>query len=143
MVFIVDAGSEYNAPIEKIWKLNQAHATDSEKIHPKTKNNKMELVNDTTAIASWDDVSQSPPTRIKMKFTNFAPLGMVAEALEGPMKGSKFFNYYTPNGNKTGVTVVGDFKSTVIPESQLKGAVLAFLEQAYNDDSAYLAKMPT
>jgi hypothetical protein len=39
------------------------------------------------------------------------PLGLVVEALEGPIAGSKFFNYYTPKGNKTGVTVIGDFKS--------------------------------
>jgi hypothetical protein len=55
------------------------------------------------------------------------------------MSGSKFFNYYIPNGNKTGVTVVGDFKSPMIyDENQLKQAVMSFLEQAFNEDSAYL-----
>jgi hypothetical protein len=32
------------------------------------------------------------------------------------MAGSKFFNYYIPNGSKTGITVAGDFKSPMMPD---------------------------
>ena len=49
-----------------------------------------------------------------IKVTSFYPLGVAIEILEGPMTGSKFFNYYIPNKNKTGVTVVGDFQSPMI-----------------------------
>jgi hypothetical protein len=69
-------------------------------------------------------------------------LGVAIELLEGAIAGSKFFNYYIPNGNKTGVTVIGDFKSSMMPdENQLKQAVMSFLEQAFNEDSAYLKTM--
>jgi hypothetical protein len=69
-------------------------------------------------------------------------LGVAIELLEGPMTGSKFFNYYIPNKNKTGVTVVGDFKSPIInDEAQLRQIVLSFLEQAFKEDSTYLKKM--
>jgi len=50
--------------------------------------------------------------------------------------------FYFPNGNKTGVTVVGEFTSSMMPdENQLKQAVMSFLEQAFNEDSAYLQTM--
>jgi len=77
-----------------------------------------------------------------IKVTRFYPLGVAIELLEGPMTGSKFFNYYIPNKNKTWVTVVGDFKSPMInDETHLRQAVLSFLEQAFNEDNAYLKTM--
>ena len=77
-----------------------------------------------------------------MNFSLYPPLGLAIEALEGPIAGSKFFNYYTPKGSKTGVTVIGDFKSPMMSDDdQLRQAVLAFLEQAFNEDTAYLKTM--
>lgn len=68
----------------------------------------------------------------RIKVTKFYPLGVAIELFEGPLTGSKFFNYYIPSENKTGVTVVGDFKSPIInDEAQLRQTVLSFLEQAF------------
>ena len=142
MVFVMDDTGEFDAPIEKVWKLNEAHGTENEKIHPSTRNFKMEMVgNREGAITSWDDISQGQSVRVKVKFTNAMPLGFLAEVLEGPMAGSKFFNFYEPRGNKTRVTVAGDFESSVIPENQIKQAVIAYLDQAFNEDTAYLKKI--
>jgi len=85
---------------------------------------------------------QGQTIKTKLRVTRFYPFGVAIELLEGPLAGSKFFNYYIPNGNKTGVTVVGEFKSPIMTdESQLRQAVLSFLEQAFNEDSAYLKTM--
>jgi hypothetical protein len=50
--------------------------------------------------------------------------------------------YYIPiDNNKTGVTVVGDFKSNMIPEDEIKPIVLDFSERVFNEDVAYLKAM--
>lgn len=142
MVHIVDAGSEFEAPLERVWKLSEAHAKDAAKIHPAGKNHKTENVSENAVIQSWESDMQGQTIKTKIRVTRFYPLGVAIELLEGPVAGSKFFNYYIPNGNRTGVTVVGDFKSPIMTdENQLRQAVLSFLEQAFNEDSAYLKTM--
>ena len=142
MVFIIDEGSEFDAPLEKVWKLNEAHAKDAAKIHPGGKNFKTENVNENTIIQSWESDIQGQTVKTKIKISIFYPLGVAIELLEGPTAGSKFFNYYIPNGNKTGITVVGDFKSPMISDkNQLKQTVMSFLEESFNEDSAYLKAM--
>jgi len=70
----------------------------------------------------------------------FPPVAMMVHSIEGPLAGSKFLFYYKPNGPKTGVNVVGDFHSKVIPPAQLESMVLASLEEAYNEDNAALRR---
>lgn len=142
MVLIVDEGSEFEAPVEKIWKLNEAHARDAQRIHPRGRNYKTENVNANSVTTSWETEMQGQIMKTMIKITKFYPLGVAIELLEGPMIGSKFFNYYIPKGNKTGVTVVGDFKSSIMDdEAKLRQTVLSFLEQAFIEDSAYLKTM--
>ncbi len=38
MVFIEDREGVFDATIDKVWKLAQAHFTDGSKIHPRAKN---------------------------------------------------------------------------------------------------------
>jgi hypothetical protein len=78
---------------------------------------------------------------MKIKGTPYYPLGIAFEILEGPFADSKYFVYYfllDNDNSKTGVTVVGDFKSNVIPEEQIKLTVLSFLEKVFSEDVAYL-----
>lgn len=37
MVFIEDKGSRFKAPLDKIWKLLEAHDYEGDKIHPETR----------------------------------------------------------------------------------------------------------
>jgi hypothetical protein len=72
----------------------------------------------------------------------YYPLGIAFEILEGLFADSKYFLYYIPiDNNKTGVTVVGDFKSNMIPEDEIKPIVLDFSERVFNEDVAYLKAM--
>ncbi len=142
MVHIVDEGSVYDAPVDRVWKLGQAHQTDSGKIHPGFLNYNSEPIAENTDLRSWETEMQGRRVKNRAKFTLFPPVGEAIEILEGPLAGSKCFNYYTPKGpNQTAVTVVGDFKSPMLPEAQVKQAVLQFLEQAFNEDTAYLKTM--
>jgi hypothetical protein len=142
MVFIEDIGSTFDAPLDKVWKLGEAHAKDGDKIHPNTRNNKTEIVNETTFINSWEEDMNGQTIKTKAKGTMYYPLGVAFEILEGPFVGSKFFTYYIPkDNNKTSVNVVGDFRSTtILDDEQLKSIVIGFLEKVHNEDVAYLAK---
>jgi hypothetical protein len=79
--------------------------------------------------------------KVKTRTTVMAPLGLAIEMLEGPMTGSKFFNVYTPAGNKTAISVYGEFSSKSIPPAQLEPAVHGFLEQVFNEDNAAIKAM--
>jgi hypothetical protein len=74
----------------------------------------------------------------KMKLTMLPPVGFVTEYVEGPLKGSKSMQFYHPMGSKTGVTVVGEFVSTMLPENQIHGVVMQQLETAFSEDQANL-----
>jgi hypothetical protein len=79
---------------------------------------------------------------MKIRGTMYYPLGIAFEILEGLFADSKYFLYYIPiDNNKTGVTVVGDFKSNMIPEDEIKPIVLDFSERVFNEDVAYLKAM--
>ncbi len=94
-------------------------------------------------INSWEQVDDANSQNISLKIrgTMYYPLGIVFEILEGPFVDSKYFVYYIPiDNNKTGVTVVGDFKSNMIPEDK-KPIVLGFSERVFNEDVAYLKTM--
>jgi hypothetical protein len=77
----------------------------------------------------------------KVRLSMFPPVGVVFETVEGPLKGSTSFQIYTPKGARTGVTVFGEWKSAGMPDAQLQGAVMQFLETVYSEDKANLAKM--
>jgi hypothetical protein len=79
---------------------------------------------------------------MKIRGTMYYPLGIAFEILEGLFADSKYFVYYIPiDNNKTGVTVVGDFKSNMISEDEIKPIVLDFSERVFNEDVAYLKTM--
>ena len=47
------------------------------------------------------------------------------EHLEGPTAGSRAFVYYMPKGNKTGITLVGEFVLSGMDEKTTRDAVMA------------------
>jgi monoamine oxidase len=76
--------------------------------------------------------------RTKIKNTLYPPFGYVQEHLEGPTAGSKAFLYYTPKGDKTAVTVVGNFVISGMDEKETRNAVLAQLQVTFDEDNANL-----
>jgi len=54
------------------------------------------------------------------------------------MTGTKHTHTYTPMGEKTKVEVAGEFKIQGLDEQATRKAVLAQLEQLFNEDNASL-----
>jgi len=139
MVHIKDEGSTFDAPIEVIWKYLQA-PEEHTRTH-KNRNFKSKPISENVMELAWEANMGGNWVPMKTRITALPPVGVAIEMLEGPMGGSKFFNIYTPMGGKTGITVIGDFTSKMIPPAQLEPSVRGFLEQVYNEDAAALKAM--
>lgn len=144
MVFIEDREGVFDASIDKVWKLVQAHIKEGSKIHPSAKNVVTEMLNDNTFINSWNEKISGQTVKIKAKGTMFYPLGVAFEMIEGPLAGSTYLIYYIPRpDNKTGVVLVGEFRSTSIDptvgdEERLRSMVLSTFEKVFYEDCEYL-----
>jgi hypothetical protein len=147
MVFVEDREGIFDAPIDKVWRLAKAHATEGSKIHPGAKNVVTEMTSESTFVNGWDQEVNGQTVRIKVKGSIFYPLGVAFETMEGPFAGSTYFVYYIPReDDKTNVVAVGDFRSasidpTVGDEERLRSMVLSTFEKVFEEDKAYLKKM--
>ena len=94
-----------------------------------------------TILQSWQTAIDNQITENKMQFTTYYPLGVAVEILEGHLEGSKAFVYFTPNEETTGVTVVGNFKSAMLSDDQLRQEVSSMVKNSFNEENAYLKKM--
>jgi|ERR671910_48720 hypothetical protein len=70
MIFIQDSGSVFEAPLETVWKLAEDHVEHGNKIHPDTRNNKAEIIDETSFINSWEQDDENGQT-IRMKIKGF------------------------------------------------------------------------
>jgi hypothetical protein len=141
MVHIVDEGSHFEVPVETIWRFLQS-PEDHGRSHPDRRNMQMKVLGETSVQVSWEQEAQGKTVKVVNRVTTFPPLGMMIEQVEGPIAGSKFFNYYTPKGGRTGVTIVGDFHSPMVPEAQLEAVVRKNFAQVFAEDTAALQRFP-
>lgn len=137
MVFVRDEGSVFNAPLDAVWSfLSRGSAHDEVHHH---RNVERKTLSGNSGEISWDQDFEGKSVRFKLRWTSFAPFGLAYEALDGPFLGSKFFVYYRPRGDKTRVTVVGDFASPTIPAVRLETTVLKYLALEFEEDNAAIA----
>jgi len=135
MVYLLDEGSVFNAPIERVWEYLRSEQHN----HPSMSSVTREVTGNTATITAERTIG-GKRVRMKIKNTLYPPFGMVQEHLEGPTAGSKAFLYYIPKGEKTGVTVVGDFRLEGADEQRTKDTVLAQLQITFDEDNANLTK---
>jgi hypothetical protein len=140
MVHIEDLGSEFDAPIETVWKFIES-PEDHGPSHADHRNVSGAPDPKGGMRVSWEQNVDGHWVKVVNHVTTFPPVAMMVHSLEGPLAGSKFMFYYAPNGAKTGVNAVGDFQSPMIPAAQLKTAVLGSLAAAYEEDNASLRRM--
>lgn len=138
MVYILDEGAEFDAPLDKIWSYLQSEGEHNHKAI-KPINVEMQDAN-TIVITNEVHMPNMPTTRNKLRITTYPPFGMVQEYLEGPMAGSKAFTYYISKGNKTGVTVVGNFTVAGMDDDMTKHITLNLLDLVFNEDNENLKK---
>ena len=134
MVHVKDEGSTFDAPLDTVWKYLQM-PEDHNRTH-KSRNFRSKPLAENMMEMSWEANIGGSWVPLRTRLTALPPVGVAIEMLEGPMAGSKFFNIYTPMGARTGITVVGEFTSKMIPPAQLEASVRGFLEQVYNEDAA-------
>ncbi len=138
MVFLRDEGSEFDAPLERVWALfgskeNHRHAS-------------MQGLRATPAdgpnahFLEWTAVARGVAVPIKARITLYPPLGFVMEYLEGPLTGSREFEYYVPHGERTGIVVVGEYRSSVLSEELLRSVMEEALGAAFEEDQENLAR---
>jgi hypothetical protein len=137
MVYIKDTGSVFDAPLDTVWKYLQSE-DDHGNSHKGRRNFERKSENENTVVLSWEQEMDGKWVKTANRLTFHPPVGFFVEPMEGPMAGSKFFNYYIPKGNQTEVNVVGDWNSKTIPAAHLEKAVWANLEKVYSEDSAGL-----
>ena len=128
-------GSKFDAPLDVLWKYLQ-HPEAHGNAHQGQRNRGMKPLTDTSFVVSWEQNMGGNWVKVANRITVFPPLGMVAEAIEGPMTGSKMFTVYTPHGEKTEVSVFGEMQAAGLPPAQVESIVRGAWEMAYNDDSA-------
>ncbi|MCI4319838.1 MAG: hypothetical protein L3K23_06890 [Thermoplasmata archaeon] len=134
MVHIKDEGSVFDAPVEVVWKYLQAEQ-DHGASHKGRRNFSRKELGPNMVELAWEQETDGKWVKSANRLTFLAPVGFSVEPLEGPLAGSKFYNFYTPKGHKTEVTVVGEYTSKVIPEAQLHQAVMANNEKVFQEDT--------
>ena len=131
MVFVLDEGSVFDEPVDKIWRFMR----EGREFHKHGNRGDTQVeVQGNSIVLTFEAQGPSGKTTIKMKSTEVAPLGRIMEYLQGPLAGSRAIVYYVPLGNKTGITVVGEYVSKVIPEDQIRSMVLSQAERSFNED---------
>jgi hypothetical protein len=135
MVYIVDEGSEFNMPLERLWEYlpSETHKHSAKVIS-------RELQGNVLTLTSEREVD-GKAVRSKLRITMYPPLGIVQEHLEGPTAGSKVFSYYTRKGDKTAITVVGEYKMAGASDESTMKAVKQMLERSFDEDVATIKSM--
>lgn len=136
MVYILDEGSEFDAPLDKIWK----YLSSQDHMHQSIKMLNREMSGNVVTLTSERSV-MGKTVIVKVRNTLYPPFGMVQEFLEGPMQGSRAFQYYIPKGNRTGVAVVGDYVMAGVSEQAIRDAVGAQAQKSFEEDNANLKAM--
>lgn len=132
MAFLVDQGGVFDAPVEAVWQFLSSGEEHTQVHRHEAVRRVRHSPNSLTY--SWEQPFDGEHVRFAMRSTAYAPVGIAYEVLEGPFTGSSFFLYYTPKGERTGVTVAGEFHSPTIPESHLLPAVERFFAVEFEQD---------
>jgi hypothetical protein len=131
LVHILDQGSQFDAPLDVIWAYLESGHRD---VHKSYRNLEAINISENTDLITVEEKIGRGWEKINYRVTELQPLGISTETLTGPMAGTKQFVYYTPHGDKTYVTVVGEFVSKGMTEDQLRILVKNRLQVIYEED---------
>jgi len=135
MVYLSDEGSEFEAPIDFVWKyIFGGEAHDS--AHKTTRNPRFQKVSEITFEYASERLLRGKWAPDRMRISMFPPVSVVTEWLEGLLAGSKLVYVYSPKGDKTGIDVYGEFTSPTLSGPEVEAAAREFLESEFRDDSA-------
>ena len=108
MVRIRDEGSEFEAPLEVVWRFLGSPETHLG-AHEGERNHRIEKVYENTLLARWETRVGDEWVPVTNRVTLLPPVATLIETLEGPWTGTKLVHVYSPAGPHTRVDVYGDF----------------------------------
>ena len=138
MIFIIDEGSKFDAPLSKVLKLLQ---TEGAHKHPSQLNPSMSMEGEHPVLSFQTKSPYGSMASHKIRMTMLGPVGFLVEYTDGPLSGTKLMQYYISKGDKTGFTIVGDVKSAFMKDDQLKAAVMKGLETDWREGRENLKKL--
>jgi hypothetical protein len=139
MVYIKDEGGTFDASLDVIWKYLQA--VDKHGLTHHGPYTQKKPLSESAMEFSWENKVKGKTVNVKTRVTTLMPLGVAIEIMEGPMAGSKFINLYTPKGDKTEITVIGEFNSDTIPPGEIERNARRFLELIHKEDIAAIKSL--
>jgi hypothetical protein len=134
MVYLKDEGSEFEAPIDFVWKYifgGEAH----DGAHKTTRSPTFKKVSDITIEYGSERFLRGKWAPDRLRISMFPPVSVVTEWLEGVLAGSKLVYLYSPHGDKTRIDVYGEFTSKTLPADEVEAAAREFLENEFRDDA--------
>ena len=139
MVHLLDRGSVFDAPMGELWNLMRSrdHHRHASMIGLRATSTSVPNGVD----LEWEADLDHERVPMGARLTLFPPLGFTMEYSRGPFAGSVEFEYYTPLGDQTGITVVGEYRSDSMDDRQLRAAVSSLLTEAFIEDEANLVAM--
>lgn len=140
MVHITDEGSEFDAPLEVVWKFLSDPVHGS--AHKDRHNDQRRLVGERIVELSHETETNGVRVKVTNRITLYPPLGYAVEYLEGPLAGSKSFTIFTPKGTKTGVSIVGEYVAKGSTSDEVRLLVTKMLDRFYDEDSVALRNYP-
>lgn len=139
MVLIRDEQGEFDAPLDQIWAMFQSKEYHR---HASMANFVLTPTSEPNVVyLDWEAEARGSAAKMRARMTLFPPLGFVMEYVEGPLTGSKEFEYYLPRGDRTGIVVVGDYRSPVLKDDVLRALVPQALDTAFEEDVENLRRM--
>ncbi len=144
MVRVRDEGSEFDAPIEVVWRFLSTPEVH-QAAHRGERNQRVELVHDNTFLSRSEVLVGDQWVPLVNRVSVFPPIASVVETIKGPWTGSILVHVYTPSGRKTRVDVYGEFVLPGTPDAQaeqLLVRVLSELFEMHNEEIRKFARRP-
>lgn len=134
----------FDAPVQKVWQLIQAHAEHGTKIHEGLVSAKGTPQPDGSIVADW--VLRNPDgkttSKAKLRMVPRPPYAQTVEFTEGAFKGTWLTTVYIPEGNRTRAVTVAEWKvQGVTDEKTLLKMADDFFNHGFDEDSRYLKTM--
>ncbi|HVL87166.1 MAG TPA: hypothetical protein VM681_04035 [Candidatus Thermoplasmatota archaeon] len=130
----------FDGPVQKVWRLIEAHGERLAEIHPNVVSHKgIPQADGSTRL----DVVTRMPDGTKVGHTwrilFRPPYSQIIEILDGPLKGSWMTITYVPEGNRTRAVTVSEYRvQGVTDESTLQKMAQEYFDGAYDEDARFL-----
>lgn len=140
MVKYYDDAGVYDAPVDKVWKVLEAHTDENlPKMHPSIHSARTLSEKEGTSEREVEyEVSDGKTEKARLRMTVKPPYSMGIDYLSGSMEGSWVVNTYVPEGDKTRVICTGDFHIRGTDDETALEMGREMIDSRFEEDLKYL-----